>query len=573
MEILSPAGSPEAVRAAVYAGADAVYLGYGPFNARRNARNFDAAELQEAIALCHLYGVKVYLTLNTLASDREVAQAAQVAVEASRLGVDAILVQDMGLLQVVRQVAPDVHLHASTQMTIHNLDGVKKCADLGLTRAVLSRELSRKEISYICAHSPIEIETFVHGALCMCYSGQCFFSSVLGGRSGNRGLCAQPCRLKYGWGKKADEYPLSLKDMSLVGYLKELEDMGVACLKLEGRMKRPEYVAIVTRVYADALREGREPTAEELRQLEAAFSRQGFTQGYFLDQKGPDMFGTRQEGEDPRELFAQARTTYESGENRKTPVRLYAWIQAGEPAQVAAEDAQGRVVQVEGPVPEAAVNVPLTREKVEGQLGRTGGTPFHCEKATARVDEGLSLPLSALNALRRQVLEKLSQERARPPERKTGEYHSGVRYENPKAPPALTVSVRRAEQITPELLALKPERIYIPCDEGAACPDAVRRCQEAGVAVSVQLPRICWDREMPQLEQQLNAVKELGVQEALAGTLDGVRRAEQITPELLALKPERIYIPCDEGAACPDAVRRCQEAGVAVSVQLPRICW
>ena len=240
------------------------------------------------------------------------------------------------------------------------------------------------------------------------------------------------------------------------------------------------------------------------------------------------MFGTRQEGEDPRELFAQARTTYESGENRKTPVRLYAWIQAGEPAQVAAEDSQGRVVQVEGPVPERAVNVPLTREKVEGQLGRTGGTPFHCEKATARVDEGLSLPLSALNALRRQVLEKLSQERARPPERKTGEYHPGVRYENPKAPPALTVSVRRAEQITPELLALKPERIYLPCDEGAACPDAVRRCQEAGVAVSVQLPRICWDRELPQLEQQLEAVKELGVQEALAGTLDGVRRAREL---------------------------------------------
>ena len=179
MEILSPAGSPEAVRAAVYAGADAVYLGYGPFNARRNARNFNREELEEAIHLCHLYGVKVYLTLNTLASDREVAQAAQVAVEASQLGVDAILVQDMGLLQVVRKVAPDVHLHASTQMTIHNLDGVKRCADLGLTRAVLSRELSAKEISYICAHSPIEIETFVHGALCMCYSGQCFFSLSL----------------------------------------------------------------------------------------------------------------------------------------------------------------------------------------------------------------------------------------------------------------------------------------------------------------------------------------------------------------------------------------------------------
>ena len=470
LELLAPAGSMESVQAAVQNGAGAVYLGYGDFNARRNAKNFTREEAAAAVSYCHLRDTKVHLTLNTLLTDRELPKAAQVAAEISEMGVDAVIVQDLGVARMLRQVAPDVHLHASTQMTVHSLDGVKECADLGMTRAVLSRELSRDQIAYICQNSPIEIEVFGHGALCMCYSGQCYLSSMIGGRSGNRGLCAQPCRLKYGWGKRADEYPLSLKDMSLVGYLKELENMGVACLKLEGRMKRPEYVAIVTRVYADALREGREPTAEELRQLEAAFSRQGFTKGYFLDQKGPDMFGTRQEGEDPRELFAQARTTYESGENRKTPVRLYAWIQAGEPAQVAAEDAQGRVVQVEGPVPEAAVNVPLTREKVEGQLGRTGGTPFHCEKATARVDEGLSLPLSALNALRRQALEKLSQERARPPERKTGEYHPGVRYENPKAPPALTVSVRRAEQITPELLAMKPERIYLPCDEGGGLP-------------------------------------------------------------------------------------------------------
>ena len=282
----------------------------------------------------------------------------------------------------------------------------------------------------------------------MCYSGQCYLSSLIGAAAATGGCAPSPCRLKYGWGKRADEYPLSLKDMSLASYLRELDEMGVTCLKIEGRMKRPEYVAVVTGIYARAIREGREPTPEELQQLEAAFSRQGFTQGYFLDQKGPDMFGTRQDGEEPRELFAQARSTYESGENRKTPVRLYAWIQAGEPAQVAAEDAQGRVVQVEGPVPEAAVNVPLTREKVEGQLCRTGGTPFHCEKATARVDEGLSLPLSALNALRRQYWRSSPRSAPLPPERKTGEYHPGVRYENPKAPPALTVSVRRAEQIT-----------------------------------------------------------------------------------------------------------------------------
>ena len=524
LELLAPAGSMESVTAAVQNGADAVYLGYGDFNARRNAKNFTHEEAAAAVSYCHLRGAKVFLTLNTLLTDRELPGAARVAEEINEMGVDAVIVQDLGVARMLRQVAPDLHLHGSTQMTVHSLDGVKQCADLGMTRAVLSRELSRDQIEYICANAPIEIETFVHGALCMCYSGQCYLSSLIGGRSGNRGLCAQPCRMKYGWGSRADEYPLSLKDMSLASHLGELEQMGVACLKIEGRMKRPEYVAIVTGVYARALREKREPTAEEMAQLEAAFSRQGFTQGYFLDRKGPEMFGTRQEEQAPVELYAQARSTYESGENRKEPVYLYAMIRAGEPAQVAAEDAQGRMARVEGPVPEAAVNVPLTREKVEGQLSRTGGTPFTCEKLTVRVEEGLSLPLSALNALRRQVLDQLGQARAALPERRRGEYHPGVRYENPREAPALTVSVRSGEQVTQELLALRPARLYLPCDEGVACPDVVRRCLEP-VAL---LPRVCWDRELPQLLRELETLKGLGVREAMAGTLDGVRRAVEL---------------------------------------------
>ena len=528
LELLAPAGSLESVHAAVQNGAGAVYLGYGDFNARRNAKNFTREEAAAAVSYCHLRGAKVHLTLNTLLTDRELPDAARVAAEINEMGVDAVIVQDLGVARMLRQVAPDLQLHASTQMTVHSLDGVKQCADLGMSRAVLSRELSRDQIAYICQHSPIEIEVFAHGALCMCYSGQCYLSSLIGGRSGNRGLCAQPCRLKYGWGKRADGYPLSLKDMSLAGHLKELEEMGVACLKIEGRMKRPEYVAVVTGVYARAIREGREPTPEEWKALEDAFSRQGFTQGYFLDRKGPDMFGTRQEGAEPRELFAQARASYESGENRKVPVRMYAMVRPGEGAQVAVQDEAGHVARVEGPVPEQAVNVPLTREKVEGQLRRTGGTPFACEKVTALVEEGLSLPLSALNALRRQALEELARQRSLPPERRSGEYHPGVRYENPKTPPVLTLSVRRGEQITPELLALKPERVYLPCEEGSAAPDTVKRCLDAGVEVCALLPRVCWDRELPLLEQQMEEMKRLGVTQAMAGTLDGVRRAREL---------------------------------------------
>jgi len=304
--------------------------------------------------------------------------------------------------------------------------------------------------------------------------------------------------------------------------------MGVACLKLEGRMKRPEYVAIVTGIYARALREGREPTPEEVEILKQAFSRQGFTDGYFINQKGPAMFGTRQEEREPKELYAQARATYESGENRKEPVRMFALIQPGQPAQAAVQDRQGRVAQVEGPVPEEARNVPLTREKVEGQLSRTGGTPFGCEKATAKVAEGLSLPLSALNDLRRRALEELMKQREVPPRRRRTAYQPGVRYENQKEPPVFTVSLRTAGQLSAELLRLKPALIYLPAGEGAAHPDAVKRCQQAGVPVAVSLPRICTDAELPQLERDLVSVRELGITEALAGTWGAVHRAQRM---------------------------------------------
>ena len=309
LELLAPAGSPQALVAAVQNGADAVYLGFGDFNARRNAKNFSEEEVAAAVSYCHMRGVKAFLTLNTLLTDRELPAAAQVVAKANNMGMDAVLVQDLGVLRMVRQVAPELPVHASTQMSVHSLDGVKLCADMGISRVVLARELGWREIEHICLHSPVEIEVFGHGALCMCYSGQCFFSSVIGGRSGNRGLCAQPCRMKYGWNGKADEYPLSLKDMSLAGHLEQLRKMGVACVKLEGRMKRPEYVAIVTGVYSRAIREGREPTAEELEMLRQAFSRDGFTDGYFTGRKGEKMFGIRKEEEEPKEpALAQTKS-------------------------------------------------------------------------------------------------------------------------------------------------------------------------------------------------------------------------------------------------------------------------
>ncbi|MDE6280888.1 MAG: U32 family peptidase, partial [Oscillospiraceae bacterium] len=469
---------------------------------------------------CHLRGVKVYLTLNTLASDREMADAVDCAVQASQLGADAVLVQDMGLVRALRQAAPDLPLHASTQMTLHSLDGVKQAADLGVTRAVLARELSRRDIAYICEHSPIEIEVFVHGALCMCYSGQCFMSSVIGGRSGNRGMCAQPCRLPYGWGDELiSNHPLSLKDMSLAGHLKELRDMGVASAKIEGRMKRPEYVYIVTKVYADALRDGREPTAEELSQLEQAFSRQGFTDGYFMEQKGPDMFGVREEAKHPRELFAQAKAAYEKGEGPGVPVKFYALVRPGEPIQVGVEDDQGHVVTAAGSVPEAARRRVTTRAEVEGQLTKTGGTPYRVIDVRSLVQDGLAVPLSALNGLRRQVLDDLSRQRTALPQRRHGAYKLGARYENYREEPDIIVSLRKVGQMTFELTKARPAMITLPAEEIAAHPDDVKTTIGRGVPVAAVLPRICFDRELDGLRKELEACKEAGVTDAYVGNL------------------------------------------------------
>lgn len=530
MELLAPAGSPEAVRAAVCGGADAIYLGYGEFNARRNARNFTETEVAEAVSYCHTQGVKVYLTLNTLLGDRELPTAAQHAIHASQLGMDAVLVQDMGMVRVLRQVAPDLPVHASTQMTIHNLDGVKEAADLGMTRVVLSRELSRDDIAYICQRAPIEVEVFVHGALCMCYSGQCFFSAVVGERSGNRGLCAQPCRLPYGWGERADHHPLSLKDMSLASHLRELQEMGVACAKIEGRMKRAEYVWVVTKVYADALREGREPTPQEMEQLTEAFSRQGFTDGYYKGEKGLHMFGIRQPTPEPGALFAEARAAYERGvSNRpKLPVKFYAMIRPGQPVQVGVEDEQGRVATAAGPEPQMACRREITQAEVETQLAKTGGTVYQCTGVRALVEPGLAVSLSVLNGLRREVLSQLDGMRTAIPERRHAPYKEGARFEGHQQPPGINVSLRRAAQLTFELQKLAPNLIYLPCDEMVAEPQRVEQALERGLHLVTVLPRVYFDRELPLLMEQLEQVKKMGISEALVGNLGQARLAREM---------------------------------------------
>ena len=519
IELLSPAGSPEAVIAAVQNGADAVYLGLGGFNARRGAKNFTDEEFEKAVRYCHVRGCKVHVALNTLVDDRELESALTTAKLASDVGADALIVQDLGLVKAIRHSLPDIPIHASTQMSIHNLAGVEAAAELGVTRAVLARELSFEQIKFITKNASIETEIFVHGALCFCHSGQCYMSALIGRRSGNRGMCAQPCRMQYSLGGRMDDYPLSLKDNCLVQYLDEIEQAGVACLKIEGRMKRPEYTAIVTGIYSKALREHRQPTPEEMAALEKAFSRSGFTQGYFNGDK-KNMFGTRSEPDkDSEKLFTIARKGYSDGELRRVPVHFYTVAEKGQPIKAIAFDDDGHRAVTTGPVPERAKGQGITEAYLTEQMFKTGGTPYNVVENKAVTDAGLYLPASAINELRRKLISSLSAEREKSPARRTLPMPSKPVGMPSVTDPVMIFQVLTAEQLSPELAALKPNYIYVPLVLMEEHFDKLAPFVENGTVPVAVLPRVITDNDVKGVYDALVRLFDRGVNEALVGNL------------------------------------------------------
>lgn len=527
IELLSPAGSPEGVIAAVQNGADAVYMGMGAFNARRGAKNFTDEEFVKAVRYCHVRGCKVYVTLNTLVNDREMRDAVAAAKLASDAGADALIVQDLGMSYAIRCALPDIPLHASTQMSLHNLAGVEAAAEMGITRAVLARELSFEQIKFITKNASIETEVFVNGALCFCHSGQCYMSALIGRRSGNRGLCAQPCRLQYSLGGRMDDHPLSLKDNCLVDQIRRLEEAGVASLKIEGRMKRPEYTGIVTGVYAKAIREQRNPDKEEMELLEKTFSRQGFTQGYFIGDK-LDMFGVRSEPDkDADKIFAAARKQYAEGEMRRVPVHFYTVLEKGEHIKAIAFDDDGHKAIATGPVPERAKRQGLTEQYLTEQMFKTGGTPYNCIENKAKAEPGLYLPASEINELRRKLIAQLSAEREKAPERRTLRIPAPPVNVPAISDPARIYQVRTAEQLTPELAELKPDYIYFPAMELAENFDPLRPFIDNGARPVAVMPRVITDDQSREVYAALEKLFDYGVNEALTGNLGHVFIARQ----------------------------------------------
>ncbi len=405
MEVLAPVGAKEQLIAAVRSGADAVYLGTKDFNARKNADNFDDNELNDAIRYAHGRGVKVYVALNTVVTDSELKSAIDTVKKVAQYGADAVIVQDLAMYRIVKDICPEMPLHASTQMSVHNAEGAKQLQQLGFCRVVPARELSLDELKAIRQSVDIELEVFVHGALCMSVSGQCYLSSILGQRSANRGLCAQPCRLDFK--SRCGGHALSLKDLSAIEMLKELEAIGINSAKIEGRMKRPEYVAAATTACKAAL-SGKEYDKDTLR---AVFSRSGFTNGYLEGKRTRDMFGYRTKDDvvSANPVLKTIANEYRN-EMPLVPITIAAEILKDKPIKVTICDQKNRVT-VEGGIAEAAQNKPTDIEAVSRSMQKCGGTPFFATDINVSIDDGLFIPASALNDLRKRSLEMLLQKR------------------------------------------------------------------------------------------------------------------------------------------------------------------
>lgn len=516
-EILAPAGSPDALKAAVLCGADAVYLGVKELNARRGAENFDYTDLDDAVRFCHARKVKVYLTLNTVIGDSEIKTASKIIERACASGIDALILQDFAAAEIAKRCAPDMPIHASTQMSVQTLDGICKLAELGFSRAVLPRELSKDEIEFLCSNSPIELEMFIHGALCMCVSGQCYMSALLGSRSGNRGACAQPCRLPFS-AQGAGRYDLSLKDLSLTDYLKELCDMGIASFKIEGRMKRPEYVAAAVTACRQAVTGKVDPQINQ--DLQDIFSRTGFTDGYYQNELGKEMFGTRRKEDvvSAAPILSKLETLYQK-EAPRFPVAFYFTAKSNEPVSLSAKCGEFSAFCNSELIPREAINKPLDEDAVKEQLSKTGGTQFYSAIIECKIGKGLNVPVSVINKLRRGALSQLENLFIIGQSKK----FSSVDFDLPphKAQkPKIVCRFKDEESIPDDLTGVS--EIILPINSIKTRFDA-----------TAQLPRGIFSRDK-EILKKLTELKSKGVKSAFAGTLDGIELAKKAGIEVTA---------------------------------------
>ena len=536
-ELLAPAGSYEAMTAAFAAGADAVYIGGQKFGARAYADNLDTDQMTDAIAYARMHGKKLYLTVNTFLKERELEdELYDYLLPFYEQGLDAVIVQDFGVFSLIRSTFPDLAIHCSTQMTITGPFSAAVLESLGASRIVTARELSLEEIREIRRQTKLEIESFVHGALCYCYSGQCLFSSMLGGRSGNRGKCAQPCRLPYQvfengrqLNGKNSSYPLSPKDMCTIELLPEIIRSGVTSLKIEGRMKRPEYTAGVVRIYRkylDQFLSGHWTgvSREDQKELYDLYNRDGFHQGYYLQRNGRNMMALKNEktsaprkGNHNDRLFEELFREYVAVKD-PVPVSLKVTLKKEQPARITAKACDCQV-SLEGNCVSPARNQPLGRERVEKQLRKTGGTCFSAADLSLDMDGDIFLPMQELNEIRRNALDRLKEEIINNGRRKAPlagkSSFGGKTSENERdADLFFSVAVHTKEQTDAALHFPEIKRIYGSWQ--IFNETFIRKCKEYGKEPWLMLPLMVRGPEMKQLSELVQRAKEQGAAGYLA---------------------------------------------------------
>ena len=526
IEVLAPAGGVDSFKAAVLSGADAVYFGAGNFNARRNAKNFTTEDVRQCAAFARVRGVKTYLTLNTLLGDNELKAALDTALMAAECGIDALIVQDLGLAKLLRKYLPNMPIHASTQMSVHSAESLSLLKEMGFSRVVVAREMDKESLQKLCKEATrlgIEVEAFVHGALCMCLSGQCYLSSVLGGRSGNRGLCAQPCRLPFGV-KNGTGHDLSLKDMSYISHITEMRDMGVTSFKIEGRMKRPEYVAAAVTAVKNAVL-GKPVTPEIKELLSGIFSRSGHTDGYYKNALGVGMFGTRTDSDEKlsQKLINSAHELYRR-EIGRVEVLAEVAIKKNEQVSLTLRDNDKNSVTVFGEPPETALNREINGDFVAEKLQKCGGTPFIMGDVKCEIDGGLAVSGAMLNELRRNALLLLSEKRA--------EYDGSAVKDNTVSEfefekhnvrdvlPKAIAYFRNSDQIPKDLSGVSA--VILPCET-----DFSKVNIPQNIPVLADIPRGIL-HNIDSVLRQLQSAKENGVKAAVCGNLAGFRLAQKV---------------------------------------------
>ncbi len=511
-EILAPAGAQEQLKAAVRNGANAVYLGVDNFNARRNADNFTTENLKHAVKYCRLRDVKVYVPLNTLIFDKEIDELYKTVTAIAESGADAVIVQDFATVKAVKEICPEMPLHASTQMAIHNVSGAKLLEEMGFSRIVLARELSLNEIKIIREAVNIELEVFVHGAHCMSASGNCYLSAMLGERSGNRGLCAQGCRLNWK-NQHGREYALSLKDMSYLDSIKDLMEIGIDSFKIEGRMKRPEYVAAAV----GSLKKAINNELYDKGILRSVFSRSGFTDGYLKGRRTVDMFGYRVK-EDVTSATAVLKELENSYKDEIRPNKVSAKLilKKYEPATLFFTS-KGKTVQIQGELPQEPRTAPLSEEIAFRNLSKLGDTSFYLDSLEFENKDLLTLPASAINALRRNAANLL--------EDKLSTKTYKINHIKPDTRTHKNITERTETRIRLETFSQysdifeKADLLILPLEE---IINNIQEIECLPVKIAVELPQLIYPEDEKEILKKLSVIKKTGIVRGVTGNIGGI---------------------------------------------------